>query len=300
MYIDSNLTYLANRLNVSPSEMINKYASSTIDEIIEQETKKGNSNVATVVNEIYSSPAKIMEFFQISNTENKYKLLSNLDSNNQIQLLPLLEKEDLQMGLYFFTQEKLLDFLMKADIREVVNVVLEAFSPDYIIEMLPEEDIAKFFTSEDLEKKDVIEQMKHLPREYMEKFMEQITGLPLDKVNPLEIINQIEKMPDKQYNEFMQNIDPLIQRQLIFQLTDEKPEYYLLFNNQCYVDMLSTMLKPDMITPMIALDDETMMKIVSELPQDLLATVITQVDNELLAEFLADGRQDLLKTAILY
>ena len=159
--------------------------------------------------------------------------------------------------------------------------------------------MAQFFQRDELQKFDVIEQLKSLPPEVMIKFVEGVTGQPAGETDPMQLIQSIENMPMDQYRDFMSAIDPDVQRQLTFQLTKEKPEYLQLFPNQTYIDMLSTMMKQDMVKPMINLEKESLVNMITELPDDLMSIVAAQVDTKKFAEFLLDGHTDLLEGALM-
>ena len=74
---------------------------------------------------------------------------------------------------------------------------------------------------------------------------------------------------------------------------------FQLFDNGMYVDMLGTLMKNDMIPSMIALEQETLINMISVLPEDLLSTVAAQVDTKELAKFLLDGHKDVLEQALM-
>lgn len=299
LVIDANMKFFADHLNISSSRMIQDYGLSTVDEIIEAEAAQGNSAAVDFARRYCSSPERLIKVFELTNVENRYVLLHKMDHTTREKLLPLLEKDDLAMGLYFFTQDKLLQMLMETDIEELVNVIKEAFPLEQIIMMFKEEELAEFFKNDDLEKFDVLNQLKALPPEIMLQFVEGVTGMPANETDPMDLINSIASLPENQYQKFMASIDPEIQRQLTFQLTKEKPEYLTLFQNQTYVDMLSTLIKPDMVKPMIMLNKETLVEMISELPDDLMSIVGAQIDTRELAKFLQDGHMDLLKEALM-
>ena len=52
-----------------------------------------------------------------------------MDERTKKEILPMLMQEDLVMGLYFFTQEKLLMLLMDVDIKELVKVTVPSAPP---------------------------------------------------------------------------------------------------------------------------------------------------------------------------
>lgn len=299
LVIDANMKLFAERMNITSSRMIQDYGLKTVDQIIEAEAAQGNSQAVKYAQEMYNSPAKLIKIFKLTNVENKFVLLHNMNSETREKILPMLESDDLVMGLYFFTQDKLLDMLSDVDIEELVNVVMGAFSLDAIVSMFSEDDLAQFFQRDELQKFDVIEQLKSLPPEVMIKFVEGVTGQPAGETDPMQLIQSIENMPMDQYRDFMSAIDPDVQRQLTFQLTKEKPEYLQLFPNQTYIDMLSTMMKQDMVKPMINLEKESLVNMITELPDDLMSIVAAQVDTKKFAEFILDGHTDLLEGALM-
>ena len=299
LVIDANMKLFAERMNITSSRMIQDYGLKTVDQIIEAEAAQGNSQAVKYAQEMYNSPAKLINIFKLTNVENKFVLLHNMNSETREKILPMLESDDLVMGLYFFTQDKLLDMLSEVDIEELVNVVMGAFPLDAIVSMFSEDDLAQFFQRDELQKFDVIEQLKSLPPEVMIKFVEGVTGQPAGETDPMQLIQSIENMPMDQYRDFMSAIDPDVQRQLTFQLTKEKPEYLQLFPNQTYIDMLSTMMKQDMVKPMINLEKESLVNMITELPDDLMSIVAAQVDTKKFAEFILDGHTDLLEGALM-
>lgn len=296
--IDANMTLFAERLHIPTSRMTEEYGLKTIDEIIEAEAAQGNTQAVQYAREMFNSPEKLIKIFRLTNIENKFVLLHSMDTFTRMEVLPLLNKEDLVMGLYFFNQEKLLEMLANVDIAELVNVALDAFPPEQIILMMPEEDLAKFFQSKELEKYVIANELNNLPPEIMMSFIEGLTGQPYDKVeNPQGIIDGIIGLPEDQFRDFMSQIDPDVQRQLVYQITKKDQKYFQLFDNYMYIDMLSTLMKNDMVPSMIALEKESLIKMISELPGDLMSTVAAQVDTKEFAKFLIEGHMEFLEKA---
>ena len=107
-------------------------------------------------------------------------------------------------------------------------------------------------------------------------------------------------MTEKDFKKFMSLVDPDIQRQLIFQINDKDNNYLQMISKSTYVKMMSTLLKPDMIKPLIKLSNKTLLNMVAKLPKELMCVVATQVDTEKFATFLQRGRMYLLKNAVVY
>lgn len=297
--LDTNMKLFADRMGITRTSMVSDYGLKTVDEIIEAEAAKGNQKAVNYAREMYNSPAKLIKIFRLADVENKFVILHKMDDSTRQKVLPLLEKDDLVMGLYFFTQDKLLEMLAAVNIEELVNVILEAFPLESIVAMFTEDDLAQFFQHDELEKYAVIEELKSLPPDVMMKFVEGVTGRPAEETNPMDLINSIEALPEDKFRDFMSLIDPDVQRQLTFQLTKKKPEYLQLFESKTYINMLETMMKQDMVKPMIALEKDSLVTMIQELPDDLMAIVGAQIDTKKFADFLLDGHLEILENAMM-
>ena len=296
--IDANMISFASRLGISTNRMVEEYGLKSIDEIIEAEASQGNAKALTAAREIYNSPKKMIDVFRLNDVENKFTLLRHMDDQTRLQILPLLDSEDLVMGLYFFTQEKLLSMLDKVDISELVNVTREAFTLEQIVLMYTEEDLASFFQNEDLPRVDVMEQLKSMPPDVMIYFIEGVTGMPFAETDQAEFFRSIEELPDDKYREFMSSIDPDVQRQVVFQLFKEEPEYMCFFENETYTKMLNMLMKPEMVTAMIGLSQESLLSMNSRLPGDFVAIVGAQADTKKFAYFIME-HPEVLESAMM-
>lgn len=297
--LDTNMKLFADRIGITSSRMIQDYGLKSVDEIIEAEAAKGNHKAVNYAQEVYNSPAKLIKLFRLTDVENRYVIIHNMDNHTRRMILPMLDQNDLVMGLYFFTQEGLLRMLLHVDIEELVRVVLNAFPLEAIVSMFKEEDLANFFLNQELERMDVLKELKKLPPEIMTQFIEGVTGKPEEQTNQADFFRNLEEMPEDKFREFMSLIDPDIQRQLTYQLTKEKPEYLTLFENYTYLEMLNKLMKPEMVKPMIALNKDTLVDMISTLTPDLMSIVGAQIDTQKFAEFLLDGRLDLLKGSLM-
>ncbi len=297
--IDANMTMFAERLHISSSRMVEEYGLKTIDEIIEAEAAQGNTAAVSYAQEIYNSPEKLIKIFRLADVENKFVLIKNMDSRTREDILPMLEPEDLVMGLYFFNKDSLLKMLSEVDSEELVNVVLDALPFQDIIKLIPEEDLAEFFQSKDIDKYVIENEFKNMPHEVMQKFIEGLTGMAYGKVDdPEGIIKDIINLPEDKFRNFMSQIDPDVQRQLVFQITKKDEKYLQIFSNEMYVEMLDNQLMKNEIVPsMIMLQKESLVNMITVLPEDLMSVVASQIDTEKFVNYLMQGHLDLLKDA---
>ncbi len=297
--LDANMKLFAERMNITSSRMIQDYGLKTVDEIIEAEAAQGNMKAINYAREMYHSPEKLIKIFKLADIENKFVILHKMDDSTRMKVLPLLKEEDLVMGLYFFTQDALLEMLQNVDMEELVNVMLNAFPLPEMINMFNEEDFAFFFQNKDTDRNLIMEQMKLLPPDVMIHFVESMTGEAYKEENAQNLFSMMDKLPDDKFGEFMSLIDLDVQKQLTFQMSKEDPKCLELFPPEAYLRMLSTLQKPDMVKPMIGLQKESLVAMIERLPDDLMAIVGAQIDTKEFAKFLLDGHLEVLQKAMM-
>ncbi len=292
--LDTNIVYLQDRLNINTTRMSN-YANKSVDEIIKEEAQQGNQTAVDYKRQIFGNQDELINGFKLDDPNNKYNIIRAMSDDQQQKLLPMLESEDMVLGLGFFTQEQLLKLFNEVPSDEAVSVALEAFSLEQIISMLPQEQLEKFFFSDDVEKDQVVKQLQNMPPEILIQMVESITGEPADTNDAMGLIQVISNLPEKQYKETMANMDPVVQSQVVFQMAHDDKKILEVFDNEAYTMMLQRLQKPDMVKSMIGLEDESLQKMISELPPDLFAIVATQVDTKEFAKFLLEDCQDVLE-----
>ena len=295
--IDTNIFHLQSILNISNHRM-RDYASSTVDEILQAEAAQGNTNALSYARKLYNNSDEVIELFKLFDPENKFTLISSMTSQERDKILPLLEPEDMVLGMQFFTKDKLLTLLQDIEPEEMVKLMLNAFGLEDIMLMMPEDELQNFFANREVKKEEVAKYLKTLPPELMQQLMESLTGQPSFQVDSTSVINQITSLGDKDYEAVMASIDPFILRQIIFSMSSDEPKYLQLFDNEVYTDMLKTLMKPDIIKPMIVLEKETLMDMLLELDEQYLSIVMVQVDTQMFAEYLMKDCQSLLEDII--
>jgi len=292
--IDTNIYQLQNVLNLSNRRM-KDYASSTIDEILEAEAAQGNTNALTYARKLYNNTSEVIDLFRLFDPENKFQLIQEMTGKQRDAILPMLDIEDMVMGMQFFTKDKLLTMLEDIEPEEMVRLMLNTFNLEEIMLLMPEDELQNFFTNKEVRKEDVAKFLKTLPPELMQQLMESLTGEPSFKVNSTDVINQITSLGEQDYEAVMASIDPFILRQIIFSMSAQDSRYMELFDNEVYIGMLNTLMKPDLIKPMEVLEKETLMKMLEEMDESYLSIVMVQVDTQMFAEYLMKDCETLLE-----
>lgn len=296
--LDTNLSLICSMINVSYKKITDEYSGMSVEEILEAEAAQGNTSAANLMNDIMNNPAKLVEIFGLNNLGNKYSILSNMSTNDLDKLLPLLNTEDLTVGLKYFDKEKLLKLISKLPKEELVKFMLEMFPPQKLIEYMPKEQIDNFLQSDDLDKGIVLKHLASLPPEVLAQMLENVTGQPVKDMDPNEMINTLSSLSPKKYKDALVSLPDNFKRALILKIVTEEPKLFQLFDTEGFIKIANRKDKPDLIKAAEVIDPKELIKMLKELPKELLAVVLTQMDPQDFAEVLIKDHKDIISQIV--
>ena len=298
--IDSNLEYLQKVLNISSTVFQTKYANMTVDEIIEAEAEQGNQQAIKLAQELTTNVNLVMKLFDLADSNNKYMILKEMDSQQLQVFLPQMEEKDILQGLMFFTEDKLLKMLEKLPSEELVKTVFEMFSKEEIVQLLPEQQLDKFLTSTDIDKNKILEHIKSIPPEYIAQVLEQITGEEMKNLDNIDLSKKFGELNPLEYKDALTAFQPTQKQQLVLSLGKEHNEWFQLFDPEAYTKIIHReKQKPTVVKAMSVIEPEYIQNMVKELPNDLLSIVITQIDTEKFAEILMNQFPEIIAKLIM-
>ena len=298
--IDSDLTYLVNRLSISEVKIQEYYSDMSAEEIIKAEASQGNQAAIELANELLNNLQLVIELFKLADPNNRYAILSEMTAQQLHTFLPQMEESDLNYGLNFFTQDKLLKMLEEIPSEQLVNTVFEMFSQEEVVRLLPEEQLDKFLTSTDIDKDKMLKHLQSIPEEYLAQMIEGITGEQVQGMDSIDMTKQIGQFNPLEYKDALVNMQPTQKQQLVLSLGKEHEEWFQLFDASAYTKMINTYKqKPELVKAMNVIEPEYIQNMLKELPNDLLSFVITQMDKEQFAEILMEKHPEVLAEIIL-
>src|SRR5574344_219450 len=293
---DENIEMIKQMLNLSTKRLSEDYSTKSIDEVMEAEAEQGNAtSVENFDKEILNDPKKLVEAFKLSGMENKMAILNAMNSADIASFLPLLEPQDLIIGLKFFTSEKLMKLMEELPKEQMVKLVLELFSQRELFKLMPEEQFNKCLTDVGIDKNQILKHLKELSPKELAKALEKATGKPVDVAEPEALTKMFAELDPLSFNQALILLDEDQKRQLITIMSKEDEKIYERFDNKAYANILATKDKPDVIKSSIVLEPEQLIKMLGELPSDLMALVISLMDSEKFAEHLIKNFSDVLK-----
>lgn len=292
--IDTDMITLMQKLNVPESRMI-QYGTMSVEEIVEAEAEAGNSQAVEFAAELFTNVEKLVKIFKLADPNNKLEILSEMTSAQMYIFLPEMDETDLSQGLKYFTQDKLLKMLESVPPEQLVNTVFEMFSQEEIIQYLPEEQLDKVLTSTDVEKNKILEHMKSIQPAYIAQMLENVTGKPVQDTNTVNMLDQLDDMNPLDFKNALLSMQPIAKQELTLGLTKENTDLYQLVDPHAYTNMINTYKQqPEVVKAMNVLEPEEKIKMLKELPNDLLGTVITQIDARDFADLLINRCPEIL------
>lgn len=297
--IDTDLTTLMQKLNISTAKMQQQYSMMSVEEIVEAEATQGNQQAVEYARELFTNPTQLVKIFKLADPNNKLEILSEMTAQQLALFLPEMEETDLSEGLKYFTQDKLLSMLESIPPEQLVNTVFEMFSQEEIIQYLPEEQLDKFLSSTEMDKEKIMEHMKEIPPELIAQMLETMTGQPVEDMSMESMLETVGGFNPLEFKNALLSLQPVAKQQLTLGLAKEDTKLFQLFDARAYTNMINTYKQqPELVKAMNVIEEDQKIKMLKELPNDLLSIVITQMDAQDFADILIKRCPELLAEII--
>ncbi len=297
--VDTNLAYIQNMLGISAAKYSEKYANMSVSDVIKEEARNGNQLAIALASELLNDYNLVREIFSLANPENRLEIMSEMTDEQLNKFLPEMEKTDLVQGLNFFTQDKLLKMLEGVEPEYLVKVVLEMFSKEEVMRLLPEDQLDKLLTSTEMDKGKLLQHLKSIPPEYLSQMIESVTGEEVEDTNQLDMIKTLGDFNPHEFKDALINMQSTPKQQLVLSLSKEHPEYMELFDAHAYTNMINTYKdKSEVVKAMNVLEEDNIEEMIKELPEDLLSLVIAQMDVDKFSEILMKENPEVMAQII--
>ncbi len=291
--LDVNLRYLTDNYNIG-AEQLKMYRGKSLQEIMEIESRNGNSKASEFNLNIYSDPVELVRIFQLMKPENRYEIIKNMCYNDKLKLMSMLEKGEMLMGIKFFQKDKILDMLKDVDKEKLLQVVLQKYSMEDFMLMIPEKEQDKFFDSKKIDSKQILKGVQHLEPEQMARMIENVTGISQQGKTRKEMMQTMMEMKPEMLKSAVKSLEQEEKAFVMFKMAEEDPKVLKELSVDAYLIPLEQLEKGDLIEAMGVLEEDDLMNMLSELPEDLMAITATQLDPDKFAKLLATDFSDII------
>ncbi|MDD3593749.1 MAG: hypothetical protein PHX18_03875 [Candidatus Gastranaerophilales bacterium] len=278
-------------------ELLTQYAHLLTSQQAGRTSKSGKSKksgAAKFYEKSNYNSSQLVKDLNLNDPKVRYQLIKMMKSSDVSYLLKLLQKKHLLLGMKFFTKEKLAKILGSIPQEEMIKVLKNMYTNKQIMEMLPEATLKRFLASDKIEKKNVMEYLKQLNPQELNKMYEEATGQRMNTSNKSDMLKQIEALKPEKFLEAIQSLPKKHLVGLSAHLLKEQPELFKEIPTDRLSECFEKSLKGDMIQGMAALDKELLVNIAQGLPPQLIQQVVTMIDPKDLANVLLENCTDLL------
>lgn len=293
--IDVDLYYLCNYFGIS-AQKIKQYGNMPLEQIMKQEAASGNAAAAKFDSSILQDPTKLVKLFKLMTPRNRYKIIKNMNESDLKYLMQFLSKEQLTLGLGFFTKDKLLAMTQELPKEKIAKVVFNRFSPEHFMKLIPESEMNKFFESSKVQqqKANTVKAVQTLPTEALQGLMENLTGQKSKNIDRRQVGETLNGLSPEKFTKAIQSLDKESKGKVIIKLAEEKPDLILEFSKAALVSPLKILEKQDLVKSLGVLENEDLVNMLGELPKDLMTIVDTQIDGATFADVLCNKFQKVL------
>ena len=152
----------------------------------------------------------------------------------------------------------------------------------------------KLLTGTDMNKQMLLNNLERLPEIYLQQVYESVSGKEASG-NAKEMVAQIGQLGDLDYKNAIKNLQPTQKKELTYMLANQETKLFEKFDTDAYTKIINREREKDeMVKGMSVIRPEYLQKMISELPQDLLAVVTTQIDTDKFADALINKFPELL------
>lgn len=305
--LNTDMYLLCSLFNISYKKIASDYSGMSIEQIMKKEAESGNTAAAKFDQAILSDPYKLIELFKLNDPNNKFIILRSMNQQDLQELLPMLKDDDLIQGLQFFNKDKLLDMMGDLPKEQLIKLTLQMIPPEQLMQLMPEDQLNKVLTSTDLDKNDVLKFLPMLKPEILAQMYEGSTGLPAPiesnansisgnvNYNKEQLLNLITDLPADKFQDALLSMPPANKQAFVLQLAKNDNKLFESIDSDAYISIINNNKdKQDIIRYANVISSDQLVKMVQQLPKDLMSVVLTQIDTKKFADELLSKFKNII------
>ncbi len=255
----------------------------------------GNSNVSKA-NKVDAeiSLSDIIKALDVANPSNRLAILKLFNHEDMVRLLDLMEKKDLLLGLKFFSRKSLLKFVMHLPKEQIVKMLKYFYSNEEILKFMSIKAVSDFLGSSKIKPTALFKAFEELPVDILAKILEGATWKKVGNKSKNNVLKELYQLPQELVVEGMRSLPHQERFDIVKKLIDKDEELMMEFQKKDLMRPIFNWQKPRIIESMQVLDDKLIIDMVSKLPNNHLAKVLTLLDPEKFVQALINFHSNLL------
>ena len=246
----------------------------------------------------FNTAAQLIEAFDLYDPKNRLKILSLFTQEQQQQVLPLLGKDAMVLGMKLYDKEKLLNLLFGTSQQDISKVLMGSMPMEKIFELIPEEFLNNFILSKDLQKEDFMAAFQQFSPQELSKLLETITGTPQKNSSFGEMFKVLSELPLEFLQPSLLATKPEQKVSLISNMMKSNQELFKLFPKSQLLMPLDQIGKEKTLKGFNNLEPSMLGCMLQQLPPELMPLLLTLISPDKLANVLIEKFQDVIIKAL--
>lgn len=241
----------------------------------------------------------ILDLYEITRmldvSQNKVKILKLLRRRDWIRILSLLPKALLVNALRLFDKSKLLRMIMMLPKEMLVAMLLRIYKMDELIMKMPTVELMRILRSQKLNNSQLLKGLKAMDPKFLMLLLQRIYGdYNFQDLKPWDISRIIMQTSKARLMEGFKTLSFKALIPFVTGFVKEDPQLLLLMSEDFIFKLFDQMSKPTLLESCMALPDEILIKMLSQLPDQGLIVAAAQIDDKLFEAYLISEHPELL------
>jgi hypothetical protein len=235
-------------------------------------------------------------FNAIANPGDRFSILMLLSKPDLMNLLFMLDKDKLVLGLNFFSLPKLLELIMRLPKELLIKALLMHMDQKTLLSLMPQRELLRILGDGKINESMLIKAISNLPTHVLIQMMEAILGESVGKMKHGQVIDMMHKLKKRQLLEGILTLPSGSLLQIVLGFTLRDPQLLMSLSRGALTQPFTRFQKSMLIQSFMVLDNSEIIKLLGGLPKNLLAQVACMIDPGELSQVLANQFQYLLSS----
>jgi len=268
---------------------VNPFAS--VDKMADTQSTKVKENP-------FKTAEQLVEAFNLYDPKNRLKILSLFSNEQQQEVVALLGKDSMVLGMKLYDEEKILNLLFGTSQQDISKVLMGTMPMEKIFQLIPEEFLNNFILSKDLQKPDFMNAFAQFSTLELSKLLETITGMSQKNRPSDELLQALAGFPLEYLQPSLLAIKPEQKTALIANMMRDNKELFNLFPKAQLLMPLDKVGKEEMLKGFGNLQKSKLSAMLQKMPEQLMPMLLTLIPPDQLAKALIEKYQDVILKAL--
>lgn len=237
---------------------------------------------------------ELIKALQFQLPENRLRALKMMKYDDLMKILFHLEKKNLLIGMKFFNKQKLVKFIQDMPKEDMLKMLFVLYNKEQLLAMMPIKELSRFLDSTKIDPNNLKKIVKNLPQHLMMQIYESATGKSVGNKSGKQLSASLTSMKHELLVDGIKSLPQKEMRVVISSLLEQDKKLYMEFSHQALFQPFEKMHKMSIIQSMQALEPDQIIKMLGELPKELLAQVDTLLDPTKFSQLMQSDFKDVL------